>query len=130
MRPDLLNNFFYLNFNDTLYQQHQEKKEAKITDFFHTNSESKTDLLTKLIIMENLPFKLVESQYFRKFAQALDPTVQIPCYKTLKQTIRKTFLKEREKIKLTLQKNNSEISVTVDGWTSTNNEPFYGITGY
>ncbi len=80
--------------------------------------------------MENLAFKLVESQHFRKFAQALYPTVQIPCYKTVEQTIRKTFLKERDNIKFTLQKINSLISVTVDGWTSANNEPSYGITGY
>ena len=108
-----------------------KKKELKITDFFNqgNSQETRIDLLSRLIIMENLPFKFVESLYFKNFAAALDSSFHMPCYKTLKKTISKTFLNERENIKSALNCNLSEISVTVDGWTSANNEPFYGITG-
>ena len=114
-------------------KKHQnEKKELKITDFFHqgNSQETRTDLLSKLIIMENLPFKFVESLNFRNFAAALDSNFHLPCYKTLKKTISKTFLNEKDNIKSALKCNLSEISVTVDGWTSANNEPFYGLTGF
>jgi hypothetical protein len=53
----------------------------------------------------------------------------VPCRQTLKKFLEALHLKKKEIIKDNLLKTESLISLTTDGFTSINNEPFFGFTG-
>lgn len=89
------------------------------------NSE---DLLLNLIVQEDLPMCLVESEHFRKYQLALNSRANIMGRDKLKNLI---IAKTKEIKKcITLMLENQYISFTCDKWTSLVSDSYFGITAH
>ena len=77
------------------------------------------DLLIRLIIHENLSFRIVESQYFQQYLQYQRNTNSVPSSaNTVKEWIIKNHKKAQTKVKSLLSSALSLIHLSIDGWTT------------
>ncbi|CAH2002487.1 unnamed protein product [Acanthoscelides obtectus] len=84
--------------------------------------------LVRMIVKEYQPISIVEDKEFKKFVNMLNPGYSLPTRKTISQTlIPNLYLSELEKLKNRMQYV-SAANLTVDSWTSINNENFIGVT--
>lgn len=99
------------------------------TSFYdkRTNSEF-VKLLIKWIVIDMLPFSLVESVYFNEFIQKLNPKFQCPGRSTLKKEILSEFNSRRDYIVDFVKNISGRCSLTTDIWSSIKNEAFIGVT--
>ncbi|KAF8795059.1 Zinc finger BED domain-containing protein 4 [Argiope bruennichi] len=86
--------------------------------------------LLKMIVKEYQPFSLVEDGEFQKFVHMLCPNYKLPTRKTLSNTILQTcyvesIQKVKENVKLA-----PAICLTMNSWTSINNESFLAVTAH
>lgn len=118
------------------YHKHIHK-EANQTTLKFKNSTSFYDkqtnsgfvkLLIKWVVIDMLPFSLVESIHFNEFIQKLNPKFQCPGRTTLKEEILSEFKSRREYIVDFVKNISGRCSLTTDIWSSIKNEAFIGIT--
>lgn len=76
-----------------------------------------------------LPFNFFEDDATQHFFQKLNDNV-IPKRDSIRTKVMRKFEKLQECLKQILIKNESKISLTIDGWTSVANKSFYGITAH
>lgn len=114
-----------------------EGQNTKITQFFKDNSiqvpytdSQKKNFLYQLVVIEDLPFSIVDSNIFKTFCNALDPDFKIICRQTLSKKVEEEYQIKKKYLKTFLKNIDSKISITIDGWTSPNYEPYLGITGF
>ena len=100
------------------------------SEFFNNEKElSKKDFddaVANFIINNNEPFTLVRNKAFQELMGKMQPLYKLPCYETVLRLVGKKY-DEMMKCLKKLLKNAEFVSVTTDGWTSTN-KTFLGYT--
>ncbi|KAL0217204.1 hypothetical protein RCL1_007687 [Eukaryota sp. TZLM3-RCL] len=84
--------------------------------------------LLKLIVNGDQPFSLVEEEDGRNFCFDLNPSIEIPCRKTLRKEIIKVHSSLKNYLKDVLNNASGKFNVTTDGWTSLTGSHYFGIT--
>ena len=113
-----------------------KSKKKKITNYFPSSNEKQlkfsnetaNDVIIKYIIANHLPFSTIENTEFLELLKYLNKDVKPICRKTLKKKLEVNFEKKKEFIKKFILATGSKVSLTADGWTSPQNEPFLGLT--
>lgn len=86
--------------------------------------------LLKTICKEYHPLSLVEGTEFKKFVNLLCPSYTLPSRKTLTYSLMPTVYEDvLAKVKADLD-TTLAVSITCDGWTSSNNEGYYAVTAH
>ena len=94
------------------------------------------DALIYLIVTRNLPHTIVEWPEFRAFLQICNYTLTedgSPLYKSRRSVpilIGKTFVVQKDRIKLRLKKAKSKIHFTTDCWTAPNKTAYQAVTAH
>jgi hypothetical protein len=70
------------------------------------------------IMAENLPFRLMESKAFRRWAMYQNSSGSLPNRKTIASLLKKEYQHAIPSIKQMLQSARSLMHFTFDGWTS------------
>ncbi|GBB94216.1 hypothetical protein RclHR1_23110001, partial [Rhizophagus clarus] len=105
------------------------KFKSNITSFYDKEKNSEfVKLLIKLIVIDMLPFSLVDSIYFIEFIQKLNPKFKCPGRTTLKNEVMSEFNSRRERIIDFVKNIPGRCSITTDIWSSIKNEAFIGVT--
>ncbi|MFQ6634634.1 hypothetical protein Gotur_010916 [Gossypium turneri] len=71
-----------------------------------------------MIVIDELPFKFVESEGFKKFMFVACPRFHIHSRTTMTRDVYQLYLNERVKIKQLLRSSCSRVYLTTDTWTS------------
>ena len=121
----------------------QTEKEAAGRDLRTTkvlqesvNEKAFLNSLIRLIVTRNLPHTIVEWPEFRAFLQICNYTLTEeggPLYKSRKSVpilIGKTFVIQKDRIKLRLQRAKSKIHFTTDCWTAPNKTAYQVVTAH
>ncbi|GES91926.1 zinc finger BED domain-containing protein 1-like [Rhizophagus clarus] len=105
------------------------KFKSNITSFYDKEKNSEfVKLLIKWIVIDMLPFSLVDSIYFIEFIQKLNPKFKCPGRTTLKNEVMSEFNSRRERIIDFVKNIPGRCSITTDIWSSIKNEAFIGVT--
>ncbi|GES96273.1 zinc finger BED domain-containing protein 1-like [Rhizophagus clarus] len=105
------------------------KFKSNITSFYDKEKNSEfVKLLIKWIVIDMLPFSLVDSIYFIEFIQKLNPKFKCPGCTTLKNEVMFEFNSRRERIIDFVKNIPGRFSITTDIWSSIKNEAFIGVT--
>ncbi|XP_031099749.1 zinc finger BED domain-containing protein DAYSLEEPER-like [Ipomoea triloba] len=86
--------------------------------------------LAEMIIVDELPFRIVEGQGFRKFVLVCCPMFKIPSRWTINRDIFKIFSDERINLKKFFRTSNQRVSITTDTWTSVQRINYMCITAH
>ncbi|XP_030584252.1 zinc finger BED domain-containing protein 1-like [Archocentrus centrarchus] len=96
-----------------------------------TNQGSRKQALDEALedftVKDSQPFTVVDDSGFRVFVAKLDPTYTIPSTNTVKATVEKRHVEEKEKAKAELLITDS-VSLTADMWTSINIDAYLAVT--
>ena len=103
------------------------KVSMKLVDF---NQEQTLIALAKMIIIDELAFKFVENEGFRKFMEDAQPKFKIPSRVTIARYCMHVFNDEKEKLKHVLSANKQMVSLTTDTWTSIQNMNYMCVTAH
>ncbi|CAB4404665.1 unnamed protein product [Rhizophagus irregularis] len=128
-----LSNHFKSKHNIT---KNQEKNQLTIHEVINNSEaivyskETFRKFLIEWIVKNDLPFTCVESEDFRSMIHLLRKDAFIPSADTIKNDIISIFDESKKKINSILQNISKKISFTIDGWTSSNNVSFLGITAH
>ncbi|XP_019179046.1 PREDICTED: zinc finger BED domain-containing protein RICESLEEPER 2-like [Ipomoea nil] len=86
--------------------------------------------LAEMIILDELPFRIVEGQGFRKFVFVCCPRFKIPSTWTISRDIFKIFSDERLNLKKFFRTSTQRVSITTDTWTSVQRINYMCITAH
>jgi hypothetical protein len=86
--------------------------------------------LVRVVVDGMLPFSVVELEAFRSSYNLCKPGVAFPSAKTLKSDLMKCYREEEDRVNERLRNANSNVSTTLDCWTSPHNEAYLGVTGH
>jgi len=103
----------------------RNKVSMKLVDF---NQEQTLIALAKMIIIEELAFKFVENERFRKFMEDAQPKFKIPSRVTIVRYCMHVFNDEKEKLKRVSSANKQMVLLTMDIWTSIQNMNYMCMT--
>ena len=76
-----------------------------------------------------MPFSVVESPQFKKIVAAINPNYQLPLRTTLSQSLLPDAATEIEKSVASLLNEATDVSITMDSWTSNSVETYEALTG-
>ena len=79
------------------------------------NKEACRKTLAKMVVLDEMPFMIVEGEGFRQFCQVLQPKFPPPSRMTVARDILELFVEERAKLKTELKKNCQKLCLTTDG---------------
>ncbi|XP_019166614.1 PREDICTED: zinc finger BED domain-containing protein RICESLEEPER 2-like [Ipomoea nil] len=82
------------------------------------NQEAIRMALVEMIIIDELPFRFVESPGFRKFILVACPRFKIPSRWTISRDINLIYEEEILKLKCVFRGNTQRVSITTNTWTS------------
>ncbi|KAF2318088.1 hypothetical protein GH714_041429 [Hevea brasiliensis] len=88
------------------------------------------EALVSMIIIDELTFKFVEGEGFRKFMRAICPKFKIPSRWTISRDCYLVYVEERSKLKSYLKRNCQRVSLTTDTWTSLQRINYMCITAH
>ncbi|KAL1161664.1 hypothetical protein V6Z11_A07G151000 [Gossypium hirsutum] len=94
------------------------------------DQEACRKLLAQMIVIDELPFKFVESEGFKKFMFVACPRFHIPSRTTMTKDVYKLYLDERVKIKQLLKSSCSRVCLATDTWTSLQRVNYLCITAH
>ncbi|XP_052878729.1 zinc finger BED domain-containing protein RICESLEEPER 2-like [Gossypium arboreum] len=86
--------------------------------------------LAQMIVIDELPFKFVESEGFKKFMFVACPRFHIPSRTTMTRDVYQLYLNERVKIKQLLKSSCSRVCLTTDTWTFLQRVNYLCITAH
>jgi hypothetical protein len=87
-------------------------------------------LLMDWIIADNLPFRLVDSPAFRRWAMYRNPGGLLPTRKTIASLLKEEYQRAIPHVKQMLQSARGLVHFTFDGWTSRQNVSFLGMNAH
>ncbi|KAL0385845.1 UNVERIFIED_CONTAM: hypothetical protein Sradi_2978800 [Sesamum radiatum] len=101
----------------TKYPHKKDKSQKSITDFAKSETENdiafgkmkKLDIegirksLAKMVILDELPFKMVEGEGFRAYSQVLEPRFVVPSRITVARDCMKLYVEEKKALKKTFE---------------------------
>jgi hypothetical protein len=83
--------------------------------------------ISKMIIVDELPFRFVEGEGFQDFMKTVEPRFSIPSRFTIMRDCFKLFMSEKEKLRMFLT-SGVRVCLTTDCWTSIQNLNYMCIT--
>lgn len=86
--------------------------------------------IVEWLAIKYLPFNFFDDQPTQTFFESLNPAVVMPKRTSMREKVLLTFEKCKQNVMNILVENSSKISFTIDGWTSINNNSYYGITAH
>lgn len=92
-----------------------------------------TEAIVSLIVVHNLPFRLVEAVEFHTLCKSLNPEAAvdvISSHSTIREHIFKSWVVHKDIIRKRLQSALSTIHISLDVWTSPNKKLFLGICSH
>ena len=69
-------------------------------------------MLASMVILDELPFKFVESEGFHQFCRALNPKFVIPSRVTIPKDCFQMYMKEKKKLKSVLTRSGHRVCLT------------------
>ena len=105
------------------------KKEGRIMLKNHSfNVEECRNALAKFVIVDEMPFRVVEGEGFVEYSRTLEPRFTIPSKWTVARECMKLYEEEKEKLKGLIK--DRRICLTTDCWTSIQNINYMCLTGH
>lgn len=96
-----------------------------------TFSQEKFDaMLIDWTAKKYIPFSFFDDQSTQDLFHYLNPNVNIPKHGGIRSKTLERFYKMQKVVFEILQNNDSNISFTIDGWTSIANKSYYGVTAH
>ncbi|KAH9716963.1 BED-type domain-containing protein [Citrus sinensis] len=84
----------------------------------------------KMIVLDELPFSVVENPGFRHFCSVTAPRYLLPSRRTISRDTLEMYLEEKAKLKSLLAGNKQRVSLTTDIWTSITTASYMVITAH
>ncbi|XP_072072007.1 zinc finger BED domain-containing protein RICESLEEPER 2-like [Arachis hypogaea] len=81
--------------------------------------------LSVMVCLHEYPLSIVDHIGFRRFCNALQPLFKVITRNTLKSDILKLYNDERSKTMNVLERNKSQVAITTDMWTASNQNKGY-----
>lgn len=103
--------------------------EACLSAINFSQENSKTTLAS-MVLLDELALKLVESENFQKFCQALQPEFVITSRVTIIKDWFQIYLSKRKHLKNVLTQNCQRVCLTIDTWTSVHGENYMVLTAH
>ena len=94
------------------------------------NKEACRYALAKMIILDELPFRIVEGEGFRQFCTIVQPRFDPPSRFTVARDVFQLYLAERKKLKGELTRSSQRVCLTTDCWTSLQNINYMCLTAH
>ncbi|KAK9287930.1 hypothetical protein L1049_016375 [Liquidambar formosana] len=95
-----------------------------------TAATSSANALTRMIIIDELPFKFVEREGFKQFVSVLQPRFQLLSRSTVAKDCLNLYKNEKIKLRNQLKHCVQRISLTIDLWTSLQNISYMCLTAH
>ncbi|KAH0636460.1 hypothetical protein KY289_036375 [Solanum tuberosum] len=92
-------------------------KEGVISTWKFDQAQSRR-ALTKMIIVDELPFSFVEKEGFKNFMRVTVPQFHIPSRRTVTRDCYELYLEERQLLKNVFKEARPRVCLTTDTWTS------------
>ncbi|KAL9227709.1 hypothetical protein vseg_003363 [Gypsophila vaccaria] len=105
------------------------EKKGKL-EFWKFNQQDTRLALSKMIIMDERPFRMVEHEGFRLFMSVACPHFMIPSRWTVARDCVGLYLEEKRKLKTYFSNLSSRIYLTTDTWTSCQNLGYMCLTAH
>ncbi|XP_065853219.1 zinc finger BED domain-containing protein DAYSLEEPER-like isoform X2 [Euphorbia lathyris] len=86
--------------------------------------------LAIFVVVDGLPFELVEGQYFIEFTSLLNPKFELPSSLDLSKYCYQMYLDEKLKLQKFMETNCQSVCLTTDTWTSVHGRNYLGITAH
>jgi len=99
-----------------------------VTTFF--SQQVCREACTKMLIIDELPFKFIENEGFRHFCSVSCPKFDPPSRVTVARDIYQLYLEEKKKLKSFFVSNSQRICLTIDKWTSLQNVNYMVINAH
>jgi hypothetical protein len=99
----------------------------------HLNADVVNEALVSLIVVRNLPFRMVEWAEFYTFCQTLNPRIKeflITAHSTIPRLIHQSWISSQDIVRRKLQSAISNIHLSLDVWTSPNRLLFLGVCAH
>ncbi|KAI3770705.1 hypothetical protein L6452_01846 [Arctium lappa] len=106
-----------------------ESNESVLTNWVFNQDNVRREV-TKMIVIDELPFKFVEGRGFRGMMQAACPMFKIPSRWTVNRDIFAIYLEERKSLKKFFKEHSQRVSLTTDTWTSVQRINYMCITAH
>ncbi|CAG8747479.1 25956_t:CDS:2, partial [Racocetra persica] len=87
-------------------------------------------LLAEWIVSDTLPFSTVESKALIALLHFLNAALELPSRETIKSIVQNSFISMRSDVQALFGQIFSNISITLDIWTSRANMPFLGVIAH
>ena len=84
----------------------------------------------EMIIIDELPFSHLEGEGFRKFCRVLNPNFDPPSHRTISRDVFQLFLDEKKKLKDFFVAKKQRVCLTIDTWTSIQNNNYMSLTAH
>jgi len=94
--------------------------------FMTYDSNNIRNLIVRYFIKSELPFRHVESDWFRELINGIEPRFKVPCRITLQKDCFKLY--EEEKLRLRAFLSGKRVCITTDTWTSLQNINYMCVT--
>ena len=130
------------NLREHLTSQHPldyKNNKAKQTSLFDFSTRSRcsearskqiTELIVDTVILDMHPMRLVEGTGFLKLMNYLEPSYKVPSAMHISKLVHQRHKAAQEKLKIILERNASDISLTTDIWTSVANEAYITVSAH
>ncbi|XP_054795833.1 zinc finger BED domain-containing protein RICESLEEPER 2-like [Prosopis cineraria] len=82
------------------------------------------------VILDEMPFNVVEGDGFKEMMRRLEPRFQVPSRATVTRDCYKLYLEEARKLKRYFKKSQIRVSLTTDTWTSNQNASYMCLTAH
>ncbi|KAL6623219.1 hypothetical protein ACP70R_033098 [Stipagrostis hirtigluma subsp. patula] len=92
------------------------------------NEKVSRKALARFVVLQELPFSLVDHEPFRTFCSTLNPWFEMVSRTTIKEDIVGSYEEQRLALREIIHNSDSRVSLTADFWTSVQNMGYLCIT--
>jgi hypothetical protein len=92
------------------------------------NIEDCRKALAEMVLIDEMPFKTVDGERFKRYSKVLQPRFDLPSRVTLARDCMQRYFEEKPKLKKVLK--NQRMCLTTDTWTSKQNFCYMCLTGH
>ncbi|CAJ2673956.1 unnamed protein product [Trifolium pratense] len=94
------------------------------------NAEACKTAISKFIILDEQPFRVVEGEGFKQLIRTLQPQYTIPSRYTVSRDCFKLYLEEKARLRALFRSDCSRVALTTDCWTSVQNLGYLVLTAH
>ncbi|KAI3876975.1 hypothetical protein MKX03_024560 [Papaver bracteatum] len=103
------------------------KDDGKLVNTIFSQDKCKRAVV-EFIIIDEMPFRAVEGEGFRRMMHVLEPRFVVPSRMTIYRCLLEIYVDEKEKLKNYFKSSKQRVSLTTDTWTSPNNFNYICVT--